>query len=83
MFHEIDNERYLDEVACVTNILESLLSEIVRRGDKENVLEEVVLEVHILGDGQGQVADEHHVCQQGLHRGGDDQSCSQWEGGQV
>ena len=37
------------------------------KGDKENVLEEVVREVHILEDGQGQVVDEHQVCQQGLY----------------
>ena len=82
MFHMVDNGIYLVEVACITNILEGILSEIVCRGDNDNVLDEVevVREIHMLEDGQGQVVDEHQVCQQGLHRGGDDLSCSQWEG---
>ena len=52
MFHMVDNGIYLDEVACITNILEGILSEIVCRGDNENVLDEVVCEVHKLEDGQ-------------------------------
>ena len=58
----------------------SFMSEIVCRGDNENVLDEVDREVHKLEDGQGQVVDEHDVCQQGLHRGGDDLNYSQGEG---
>ena len=79
MFHVVDNVIYLEEVACIRDILESIVSEIVCRGVDENVPDEVVHEVHMQDDGQGQGVEDHDQ-QQGLHSEGGELTGSLVEG---